>query len=205
MALAREFQKELKERYEPQGYTISEITTTKHRNVMRLEKDGKTFIAKTIWSEMGNKEDEKRADKAFRLEVSILKRLPSWWGLQILDSFQTYRNRVIVTSEIPNIPWSQYKGTHAKELINQIEKQIKWLNTHGFCHNDMELKNILLSEDSSKAILIDFEKTKKTKKCNDTERLRVVLEETPKTKKLVPFLKKKTNTTTNITRKRTRK
>jgi tRNA A-37 threonylcarbamoyl transferase component Bud32 len=155
------FMKELQERF-PE-YTIHPVKTTHHTNVLRLVKDGyPTFIAKTIWHDMSDPEGNmgiKAQDKAYRTEVKILKLLPKWWGIHLIDNFKTLLNRVIVTNEIINVPWTSYKkGTHDVEIAKCICKQLQWLHSHKIAHKDLELKNILLT-DSARPLIIDFEKS----------------------------------------------
>uniref|UniRef100_A0A6C0K7Y1 Protein kinase domain-containing protein n=1 Tax=viral metagenome TaxID=1070528 RepID=A0A6C0K7Y1_9ZZZZ len=155
------FMKELQERFP--DYRISPIGTTRHFNVLRLSKDGyPTLVAKTIWhdaSDPGGDMGIKAQDDAYRTEVKILKMLPSWWGIRVVDNFKTTLNRVIVTNEVRNVPWNSYKkGIHDVKIAELLLKQIKWLHSHGIAHNDLELKNILLTE-SVTPVIIDFEKS----------------------------------------------
>ena len=192
--LSKQFLLDVKERYEPQGYTIRPLKDTKHVNILQLEKDGNLYVAKSIWSEVGNPEDAKRADKAFRMETSVLKELPSWWGLSLVDSFKTELNRVIVTPYLEHVSWNTYKGKNAKELAAQLKKQLQWMETHKICHNDVELKNILLSKDQKKVFFIDFEKSKRSSVCSDKKNLLEILEESPNTKSLAKYFSSKTQT-----------
>ena len=155
------FMKELQERFP--DYTIHPVETTHHTNVLRLSKDGHpTLIAKTIWHDMSDPDGDmgiKAQDKAYRTEVKILKLLPRWWRIRLIDNFKTPLNRVIVTNEIINVPWTSYKkGTHDVEIAKLVCKQLQWLHSHKISHNDLELKNILLT-DSAEPLIIDFEKS----------------------------------------------
>ena len=101
----------------------------------------------------------KAQDDAYRTEVKILTMLPSWWGIRVVDTFKTTLNRVIVTNEVSNVPWTSYKkGSNDVKIAELLLKQIKWLHSHGIAHNDLELKNILLTE-SATPVIIDFEKS----------------------------------------------
>jgi len=155
------FMKELEERFP--DYRISPIGTTRHFNVLRLSKDGyPTLVAKTIWHDASNPDGDmgiKAQDNAYRTEVKILNMLPSWWGVHIVDNFKTTLNRVIVTNEVINVPWTSYKkGSNDLIIAERLLKQIKWLHSRGIAHNDLELKNILLTE-SVTPVIIDFEKS----------------------------------------------
>jgi len=155
------FMKELQGRFP--DYRISPIGTTRHFNVLRLSKDGyPTLVAKTIWHDASNPDGDmgiKAQDNAYRTEVKILNMLPSWWGVHIVDNFKTPLNRVIVTNEVRNVPWTSYKkGSNDLKIAELLLKQIKWLHSHGIAHNDLELKNILLTE-SVTPVIIDFEKS----------------------------------------------
>ena len=153
--------KELQERFP--DYTISPIGTTRHSNVLRLSKDGHpALVAKTIWHDADDPEGNmgiKAQDKAYRTEVKILKMLPPWWGIRLIDNFKTSANRIIVTNEIINVPWNSYKkGANDVEIATLLFKQIQWLHSQGIAHNDLELKNVLLT-DSLNPLIIDFEKS----------------------------------------------
>jgi len=155
------FMKELQERFP--DYRISPIGTTRHLNVVRLSNDGyPTLVAKTIWHDASDPDGDmgiKAQDDAYRTEVKILKLLPSWWGIRVVDNFKTALNRVIVTNEVRNVPWTSYKkGSNDLNIAECLLKQIKWLHSHGIAHNDLELKNILLTE-SVTPVIIDFEKS----------------------------------------------
>jgi len=158
------FMKELQERFP--DYTISPIGSTRHVNVLRLSKDRhQTLIAKTIWHDASEPDGDmgiKAQDNAYKTEVKILKMLPSWWGIHIVDNFKTMLNRVIVTNEVINVPWNSYKkGTNDIEIAELLFKQLRWLHSNGISHNDLELKNILLT-DSATPLIIDFEKSSLT-------------------------------------------
>jgi tRNA A-37 threonylcarbamoyl transferase component Bud32 len=144
-------------------YILSPLETTKHTNVLRLSKEGyPTLVAKTIWHDEGDLKGDmgiKAQDKAYRTEVKILKMLPTWWGIHLIDNFKTTLNRVIVTNELINVPWKSYKkGANDVEIAKLLFKQIKWLHSRKIAHNDLELKNILLT-DSAEPLIIDFEKS----------------------------------------------
>jgi tRNA A-37 threonylcarbamoyl transferase component Bud32 len=159
--MQRILMKEIQERFP--DYKISPIKTTRHINVLRLSKDGHpALVAKTIWHDASDPEGDmgiKVQDKAYRTEVKILKMLPSWWGIHHVDNFKTSMNRVIVTNEVLNVPWSSYKkGANDVAIANRIFKQLQWLRSHNIAHGDLELKNILLTE-SATPLIIDFEKS----------------------------------------------
>lgn len=182
--------KELQEKFP--DYTISSIGTTRHKNVLRLSKDGHpTLVAKTIWHDSDDPEGNmgiKAQDKAYRTEAQILKMLPEWWGIYLIDNFKTPLNRVIVTNEIINVPWSSYKqGTNDRVIAELLFKQIQWLHSHHIAHNDLELKNILLT-DSATPLIIDFEKssldTTKEQMNNDFTMLLNNMKEHPNTESI---------------------
>jgi hypothetical protein len=155
------FMKELQERFP--DYTLSPIGTTSHVNVLRLSKDGHpTLVAKTIWHDASDPEGDmgiKAQDNAYMNEVEILTMLPSWWGIHLVDHFKTPQNRMIVTNEVQNVPWNSYKkGSNDAQIAELLFKQISWLHSHRIAHDDLELKNILLT-DSATPIIIDFEKS----------------------------------------------
>jgi len=180
--------KEVQDRFP--DYTLSPLGTTRHTNVLRLSKTGHpTLVAKTIWHDVSDPEGNmgiKAQDAAYRTEVKILKMLPNWWGIHLIDNFKTTSNRVIVTNEVTNVPWKSYKkGSNDATIAKLLRKQIKWLHSHKIAHNDLELKNILLT-DSSTPIIIDFEKSQlpatKEQMKNDYSLLLANMKETPTTK-----------------------
>jgi serine/threonine protein kinase len=155
------FNKIIKEHFIPLGYTVSKVKGTRHWNVLRLydSSDKQYYIAKGILHvEDDNELGPKQMDKAYNNETSILSKLPNWWGLYLKDSFKQNPFRIIVTPEISNCKWAAYKGTDDALIANKLYKQIEWLHSNKIAHNDLELKNILLSCDNKNAIIIDFEK-----------------------------------------------
>jgi len=205
MSRSNIFKKEVQKRF--LDYTIVPLKNTSDTNVVRLSKEGSpTLVAKTIWhdkddpmGDMGIKEINKR----YKTEVKILKMLPKWWKIQHRDHFQTKENRVIVTNEIENMPWTTYKKGQGDELIvKELFKQIRWLHAHKIAHNDLLFKNILLT-DSGHPVIIDFEKAILTAKPpemeDDLRRLFSDLKELPNTKSIGIKLKK---LLTNKTRKK---
>jgi tRNA A-37 threonylcarbamoyl transferase component Bud32 len=157
------FETELQQKFP--HFTIVPLGNTKHANVLKLTSPkGENYVAKTIWHDHGDPEGDlgiKVMDQRYRTEVKILGMLPSWWGLRLYDHFKTKENRVIVTSEIPNLmPWSSYKKNtkNDRHIANLLLKQLRWLHSNQIAHDDLELKNVLLTTDG-KAIIIDFEKS----------------------------------------------
>jgi len=158
--MAELFNKIVKEYFEPLGFKVSKLSGTGHWNVLRLydPSDKKYYIAKgIIHIENDNEMSPKQMNKSYNNEVSILGRLPEWWGLYLKDSFKENPFRIIVTPEIPNCKWSGYKGND-KVIAEKLYEQIEWLHNNKIAHNDLELKNILLTCDNKNAIIIDFEK-----------------------------------------------
>lgn len=154
------FNKIVKEHFEPLGFKVSKLGGTKHWNVLRLydPSDKKYYVAKGIVHIEGNNEmGPKQMDKAYKNETSILSKLPEWWGVYLKDSFKEDPFRIIITPEIPNCKWSTYKG-HDSVIAEKLYKQIEWLHSNKIAHNDLELKNVLLTCDNKNAIIIDFEK-----------------------------------------------
>jgi serine/threonine protein kinase len=159
MALVRDFKATVMEHYP--DFTLSTLDSTKHENVMRLSKDGTHYIAKSIWFDSTDPEDESRAQLAFETEVAVLKQLPPSWNLHYVDSFVSRSgwNRIIVTTEVPSCSWADLKPRHYNTVARSLQRQIKWLHAHDIVHGDLELKNILLSCDQQSATIIDFEKS----------------------------------------------
>ncbi len=63
-----------------------------------------------------------------------------------------------MTTEFANCPWSTTKASPS--IRDDLVKQLSWLHENNILHNDLELKNILLSCDGKRAVIIDFEKSK---------------------------------------------
>lgn len=99
-------------------------------------------------------------DNAYNTEVRILKMLPDWWPIHLMDNFKTDLNRVIVTNEITNVPWASYTNDKEqdRQIAQQLIEQIHWLHSKKIAHSDLELKNILLTNVGS-PVIIDFEKS----------------------------------------------
>jgi serine/threonine protein kinase len=157
------FNKIVKEHFEPLGFKVSKLSKTRHWNVLRLydPSDKTYYVAKGILHIDGNDEmGPKQMNKAYNNESTILSKLPDWWGLYLKDSFKEDPFRIIVTPEIPNCKWSGFKGNDTV-IAKKIYKQIEWLHSNKIAHNDLELKNVLLTCDNKNAIIIDFEKATK--------------------------------------------
>ncbi len=190
------FQKIVKEHFEPRGFKISKVKGTKHWNVLHLydPSEDKTYIAKGIMHIEGDEQlSPKKMDTAFRNEISVLSSLPNWWGFYLNDYFKEDAFRILVTPEIKNCKWSQYEGND-KEIAKSLYGQIEWLHRRNIAHNDLELKNILLTCDNTNAIIIDFEKSivkaSDAEMRNDYKQVLASLQETEQTKGIAKHLKK---------------
>ncbi len=161
MSLVKDLKESLSVKYP--DFKISKVEATSHHNVLRLSKGDIHYIAKSIWSDVEDPEDEKRAKRAFDTEVAILKKLPSFWNIKYVDSFisSTGLNRIIITTELPSCSWKSLKSENYDKIAKDILRQIKWLHTNNIVHGDLELKNILLSCNQNTATIIDFEKSKR--------------------------------------------
>jgi tRNA A-37 threonylcarbamoyl transferase component Bud32 len=174
-------------------YKLTPLGNTTHTNVVRLSKEGyPSLVAKTIWHDISEPDGDmgiKAQDNAYKTEVKILSMLPPWWGIQLIDHFKTNMNRVIITNEVVNVPWSSYKGND-RLMATILSKQIKWLHLHKIAHNDLELKNILLTEKG--CIIIDFEKatfmSSKENMYHDYSLLLANMKEIPSTKNIGKML-----------------
>lgn len=190
------FNKIVKEHFEPMGFKVSKLSNTRHWNVLRLydPSDKTYYVAKGILHIDGNDEmGPKQMNKAYNNESTILSKLPDWWGLYLKDSFKKNPFRIIVTPEIPNCKWSGFKGND-KVIAEKIYKQIEWLHSNKIAHNDLELKNVLLTCDNKNAIIIDFEKATKgasdSSMRNDYRKIIDSLNDNDKTKGIATKLEK---------------
>src|SRR5688572_8251532 len=112
MSLATEFVRILRMRFPDR--MVTKLKFTRHWNVRRLQlrkskSRARSWVAKTIVALPDDRKDERRADRAFATEVSVLRALPSWWGLRFVDAFRDGLHRVIVTEEVSACPWSDYR------------------------------------------------------------------------------------------------
>lgn len=160
MSLVEDFKASVLEKY-PDFY-ITPLGSTSHTNVLKLTKDDKYYIAKSVWFDSDNASNEARAQRAFETEVSILKSLPDSWPVKYIDSFVSASglNRIIITTEFENCKWSTLRRENYETIARSIERQLRWLHANNISHGDLELKNILLSCDQKSAVIIDFEKSK---------------------------------------------
>ena len=125
-------------------------------NTLRL--DGN--IAKLVTWDIDDPDDIQRARKAFEVERKIYSMLPIWWGIRLVDSFEDDNNFVILTNELKHCKWNSVVNIDKTSVFSDIEKQLSWLHSNKILHDDIELKNILLSCDGKHATIIDFEKSK---------------------------------------------
>ena len=156
----------LKDRYP--DFQFSKVSGTSHWNVVRMwdPHNERYLVAKAIMDYTNNTmTDANRMamNDAWEMEASVIASLPSWWGLQMVDSFREGPVRILVTTEIPNKSWMTYKPSHDldRRIALDLERQLRWLLDAGISHNDLELKNILFTGD--RAIIIDFEKATREK------------------------------------------
>lgn len=128
-------------------------------NVLRVR--DKHIIAKSIPYIDGSADmTRERAHQAYENERSVLERLPSWWGLRYRGSFETDTDFVNMTEEIETCKWATTRIPRPDMIAKQLTDQLRWLHANGILHNDLELKNVLLSCDGKRATLIDFEKSR---------------------------------------------
>ncbi len=177
----------LEKRYATAGYTIEPVEFTKHTNVMRLRKGNKSYIAKFIfdYSKLAGFSDMVDPRAAYENESRIYGSLPSWWGIKLLDAFDATDGAdhfyVIMTSEMSSCPWSSLPRKHYKDIAAQLRRQMRWLHAHKIAHNDLELKNILISCNGKQATIIDFEKSivnaSASELARDKERMATILKE----------------------------
>ncbi len=193
----------LKEHYPT--FSFSKVSGTSHWNVVRLFNPflRKYYIAKGIIDYTDNNvttENRKSMNQSWETETSILASLPAWWGIQLIDSFQEGPIRIVVTSEIPNLPWVFYKPSRQldRQIALDLEKQIRWLLNSGISHNDLELKNILFTGTS--AVIIDFEKATYGKG-NDIEKIISSFSEKEILKGIASVIKERFTARRNITRR----
>jgi len=160
MSLVDELKATVAEKYP--DFSITAVGSTWHSNVVLLTKGDKKYVAKSVWFDSEDAADEARAQAAFDTEVAILRRLPAYWGIKYIDSFisPSRLNRIIVTTQFINCPWSELKPANYERIARSIVSQINWLHENNISHGDLELKNILLACDQSRAVIIDFEKSK---------------------------------------------
>ena len=151
MSIDPEFHRVLKTKFP--GKTIEQL---KWWNAVRLL-GTPPVVAKLVPFDIDDPSDKDRADQAHATEVSVYKMLPDWWGTRYVTSFP--EERIIVTEEFKNCPWGTRRVSPA--VVADLTKQLQWLHDNGILHNDIELKNILLSCDGTRAVLIDFEKSKR--------------------------------------------
>ncbi len=187
MTLVTAQQRILEKRYAASGYTIEPVEFTKHTNVMRLRKGNKSYIAKFIfdYSKLAGFSDMVDPRAAYKNESHIYATLPSWWGMKLLEAFEATDGDahfyVIVTSEMSSCSWSSLPRKHYKDIAAQLRRQMRWLHAKKIAHNDLELKNILISCDGKRATIIDFEKSivnaSASDLTRDKERMATILKE----------------------------
>lgn len=128
-------------------------------NIVKIEDPG--IIAKSIVYIPGDEElTRERAQVAYENEKAVLEKLPSWWGLRYAGSFATDTDFINMTYEVSTCKWSTTRIPNPDSIAYQLTRQLKWLHDNQILHNDLELKNVMLSCDGTKAVLIDFEKSK---------------------------------------------
>jgi serine/threonine protein kinase len=184
MSLIEDFRTAVAEKYP--DFSITAVGSTWHTNVLLLTKGDTKYVAKSVWFDSDNASNEDRAQKAFETEVAILQRLPADWSIKYIDSFvsPSRQNRIIVTTQFINCPWTKLKPKNYERVARSIKRQINWLHSKNISHGDLELKNILLSCDQTKAVVIDFEKSKQDATAEDKARdkrlfLEAVKDKTP--------------------------
>ena len=117
-------------------------------------------IAKLVTWDIDDPMDIARARNSFNIERKIYYMLPTWWGFRLVDSFEDDNNFVILTNELKHCNWKTAVNIDKTSVFSDIEKQLNWLHSNKILHDDIELKNILLSCDGKHATIIDFEKSR---------------------------------------------
>jgi serine/threonine protein kinase len=125
-------------------------------NTARIEGN----VAKLIPVNSDDPSDIERAKTSFQNEKTIYSMLPSWWGIRLIDSYEDGTIFVIMTNEYKNCKWRSFMNRDKNSILADIQRQLNWLRSKKILHNDLELKNILLSCDGKHAVIIDFEKSK---------------------------------------------
>jgi len=130
---------------------ISRMITYSRNTLYRIvDHDEKIYIVKSIQSKHG-----------YASELDILRRLPEWWGLYVIDTFTINGSNWIIMNEIQRASWSSYDPIHAESIAKCLYTQISWLMENRIYHNDFGGGNILLRADKKTATIIDFESIKK--------------------------------------------
>ncbi len=181
--------------YPSPRWSVEPLDTTRHENVVRIMSNeiNTSYVAKGIFHIEGNGNlGPEQSDRAFANEKTILAQLPIWWGIRLVDAFRTEDARVIVTPELPTIPWRAYQSSVEmdRNYAASLERQLRWLRAHRIAHRDLELKNVLLTQ--SGPVIIDFEKAtmdaSPTEMATDWQKLVSVLRENENTRRLGQLL-----------------
>ncbi len=160
----------LQEYYKNKNYVYKRLSTTSHTNVVKIVDKNNSYIAKFIYDYSKDEgfEDMINPKIAFQNEISIYSKLPENWGIKLKDHFDVYieingvikHYYVIITNEFENCKWNEvYDKLDHESISTQLKEQIEWLHNNKILHNDLELKNILISCDRKKVVIIDFEKS----------------------------------------------
>jgi serine/threonine protein kinase len=141
---------------------VTEVANTRHWNVASVvTADGTRCVAKLVVDH--DFDDMRKASVSSCVERGIYRLLPAWWGVRYVDHFRVPdAGFVIVTTDFPNRSWSTYVPSEADDaaVVRQLKKQLRWLQSIGVAHGDLELKNILLSSGPRvRVAIIDFEKS----------------------------------------------
>jgi len=128
-------------------------------NVARIVE--RRIIAKSVpYLEDDEELTKDRAKQGYETEKYVLQTLPSWYGLTYVGSFETDTDFINMTYEVPVCKWSTTRIPRPDDIAYQLTKQMNWLHDHNILHNDIAVKNILLTCDGRKAVIIDFEKSR---------------------------------------------
>ena len=121
-------------------------------NVLLIEKNNKKFIAKYMYHK-----------ESFYNELRTYSRMPSWWPVKLVDSFEVYKIgayclpfKVIIITYFENtVNWK--RSPVSRTSVVELFEQLDYLHSINILHNDTSFDNILLSIDGTVAI-VDFEK-----------------------------------------------
>jgi serine/threonine protein kinase len=160
----------LQQKYKDKKYNYEKVSNTSHTNVIRIVNKNESYIAKFIYdySKMKGFEDMKDPRESFMNEINIYSKLPKKWGVKLVDYFDVLveinKNiahfYVVITSEFKNCKWKDVKDKiDYKNIVKKLNYQLNWLHKNKILHNDLELKNILISCDGKDVAIIDFEKS----------------------------------------------
>ncbi|KAF8455261.1 hypothetical protein BDZ91DRAFT_746827 [Kalaharituber pfeilii] len=117
-----------------------------NNNLLFLAKADSDFLMIKYTRRYGREAHELLSDKGFAPKLRGLENIPGGWKMVVMQHVGE-----------PYKPLSTLKFESREQFRDSIIESVSLLHTNGFVHGDLRPSNILVSEPTEKALIIDFD------------------------------------------------